>query len=311
MGSRFTKQVNTRCPEDFSIEELRRLLVDKRRAMHSERLERFHRTGKIAVVALDLEADYKGRAHSQRAQKVIGTATASASRPIPIWLNRGLLGLEIVSILGLIGMIMGGLTTLRKINQESVASFQLPTLTPTPLIMAVVLPEGHTPPDSPGGAQPNIAEIPEHLRPLVKSLANIPIPTPASHQAIRIQIPAIDVEAPVVQGDGWEQLKKGVAQHIGTPNPGEDGNIVFSGHNDVFGEVFRDLDHLKRGDMVIVYTSQRQYTYVVTTTKIVAPTAVEVMAPTTNATLTLISCYPYLVDNQRIIISAVLQTSWR
>ncbi len=40
---------------------------------------------------------------------------------------------------------------------------------------------------------------------------------------MRIEIPALKVDAPVVQGDGWEQLKKGVAQHIGSANPGEGG----------------------------------------------------------------------------------------
>jgi sortase A len=64
---------------------------------------------------------------------------------------------------------------------------------------------------------------------------------------------------------------------------------------------------LQPGDTIILFTSQRQYTYVVTGTRLVEPTAVEVMDPTPNATVTLISCHPYLVDNHRIIISAVLQ----
>jgi sortase A len=301
--------MNSQQEEDFTVEELRHLLADKYRAAHSDRLERFHRTGRVAVTALD--PVYQRRISSCPKWKVNKLGPAPLREPIPLWLNRGLLVLEILTIVGLILIVLNGLSMLRKINQESVISFQLPPLTPTPLIMAVVLPEGHTPPDSSGRSQPNIAEIPEHLRPLVQSLANIPIPTPASHQAIRLQIPAIDVDAPVVQGDGWEQLKKGVAQHIGTPNPGENGNLVLSGHNDVYGEVFRDLDRLKRGDVIIVYTSQRQYNYFVTKTQIVEPTAVEVMAPTPDATLTLISCYPYLVDNQRIIISADIQTTWR
>jgi sortase A len=116
------------------------------------------------------------------------------------------------------------------------------------------------------------------------------------------------VDAPVVQGDGWEQLKKGVAQHIGTPNPGENGNIVLSGHNDIYGEVFRDLDLLNPGDKIILFTNQRQYTYVTTDTQMVEPTAVEVMAPTPDARVTLISCHPYLVDIHRIVVSAVLQS---
>jgi sortase A len=128
-------------------------------------------------------------------------------------------------------------------------------------------------------------------------------------QAIRIQVPAIGVDAPVVQGDSWEQLKKGVAQHIGTSNPGERGNVVLSGHNDIYGEVFRELDRLKSGDTIILFTSQRQYTYIITDTQMVGPTAVEVMAPTPDARVTLISCHPYLVDIHRIVVSAVLQSS--
>ncbi len=83
------------------------------------------------------------------------------------------------------------------------------------MIRAVSLPDGHTPPNGPGGARPNEAEIPEHLRPLWQSLSNLPTPIPAMQQAIRIQIPSIDVDAPVVQGDNWEQLKKGGGSGIG------------------------------------------------------------------------------------------------
>ena len=173
--------------------------------------------------------------------------------------------------------------------------------------MAVILPSGHTPPDKQGNTAPNEAEIPDHLRPMVQSLANIPIPTSAPDQVVRIQIPAINVDAPIVQGDGWEQLKKGVAQHIGSADPGQDGNVVLSAHNDVYGEIFRYLDRLSPGDQVILYTQQRQYTYIVDRTVLVEPTAVEVMASTGSPTVTLISCYPYLVDKQRIVVFARLQ----
>ena len=212
-----------------------------------------------------------------------------------------------MAILALVGVVVNGAVMFQALNQKMLAALQQPALEPTPLISAVVLPEGHTPPNVPGGAQPNDAEIPAHLHPLVQSLANLPVPTPGSQQAVRIQIPAIGVDAPVVQGDGWEQLKKGVAQHLGTPDPGQNGNVVLSGHNDVFGEVFRNLDRLKPGDVVTLFTVQQQYTYVVTGTQIVMPTQVQVMNPTPNATLTLISCHPYLVDNHRIVVSATLQ----
>ena len=116
------------------------------------------------------------------------------------------------------------------------------------------------------------------------------------------------VPAPVVQGDGWEQLKKGVGQSVGSVNPGQTGNIILSAHNDVYGELFRYLDKLAPGDQVVLYTQQRQYTYIVDRTAVVEPTAVEVMASTGSPTVTLISCYPYLVDKQRIVVFARLQS---
>ena len=42
-------------------------------------------------------------------------------------------------------------------------------------------------------------------------------------------------------------------------------------------------------------------------TQIVPPTQVDVMGATQEAVLTLISCYPYMVDNERIVVSAELQ----
>jgi sortase A len=302
-------------PEDLSVDELRRLLLDKRRVSRKDRLEQFRRTGRVVTLTADVAEDDLGRVLDTPADgpaETEGSHPAEAASPVKnprrVLMDRILLGVEVLAILGLIGLVLNGLSILRTLNQEVASSLQQPTAEATALITAVVLPSGHTPPNAPNGAQPNEAEIPEHLRPLVQSLANVPIPTAGVQQAVRIQIPALNVDAPVVQGDGWEQLKKGAGQHVGTPDPGANGNIVLSAHDDIFGEIFRDLDKLKAGDTVVLYTNQRQYTYVVTGTQIVEPTQVEVMASTPNAVVTLISCYPYLIDNQRIVVSAVLQS---
>lgn len=290
-----------KAPEDLSVEELRRLLIEKRRGARRERLEHFKRTGRIVDVEPESLAP------------TVDTPEESSDRPtVPVSkrrkvMDRFLLAVEILAVVGLVGVLISGFGVLRDLNEEVAAALIQETFTPTPLVMAVVLPSGHTPPDAQGNTRPNDAEIPEHLRPMVQSLANIAIPTPAPDQAIRIQIPAIDVDAPIVQGDGWEQLKKGVGQNIGSSNPGQDGNVVLSAHNDVYGEIFRHLDRLAPGDQVIIYTQQRQYVYVVDRTAIVEPTAVEVMAPTGSPTTTLISCYPYLVNDQRIVVFARLQ----
>jgi sortase A len=296
-------------PEDLTVEELRQLLIDKQRRRRQEHLERFRRTGRVVSLASDIAPTTLDHLVTTRSDTFSDTAAPLSWREKnKPWLDRLLLGVEVLAVLALVFVLFNGLEIIRDLNAQVAEVLVQPTLTPTPLISAVVLPSGHTPPNSPGGAKYNEAEIPEHLRPLVQSLLEVTLPTPGPEQAIRIQIPAIEVDAPIVQGDGWEQLKKGVAQHIGSADPGQNGNLVLTAHNDVFGEIFRYLDQLKRGDQIVIYTNQRSYTYTITSSQIVGPYEVEVMAPTENATITLISCYPYLVDNKRIIVNGVLQT---
>jgi len=291
-------------PEDLTVKQIHYLILEKRRAVRNTRQAHFYRTGRVIpfVGEANTIEDLRSLPSLERTKR-------KNQKNLPhTRLNGGLFVIESLAIIGLVSILISGLSTLGNLNRTVAASLQQPTLEPTPMIRAVVLPDGHTPPTGPGGAKPNEAEIPEHLRPLWQSLSNLPTPIPAAEQAIRIQIPAIGVDAPVVQGDSWEQLKKGVGQQIGTPDPGKNGNIVLSGHNDVYGEVFRYLDRLSPGDSIILFSSQRQYTYIITGTQMVEPTAVEVMAPTPDAKVTLISCHPYLVDTHRIVVSAVLQS---
>ena len=297
-------------PEDLSAEELRRLLVEKRRASRQDRLERYRRTGRVVLVAPDLDgSSLENMRTGEFEEQEQETHSAPANQRRKKILDGLLLFVELLAVVGLLLLLFNGVNMMRDLNNEVATALEQPTLTPTPLIVAVVLPSGHTPPTSPEGAQPNEAEIPQHLQPLVQSLANIPLPTPGPEQANRIQIPAIGIDAPIVQGDGWEQLKKGVGQHIGSANPGENGNVVLSAHNDIFGEIFRDLDRLQAGDEITLYTNQRAYTYMVSESQVVEPTQVEFLENTSQPTLTLISCYPYLVDDQRIVITSRFQTN--
>jgi sortase A len=181
----------------------------------------------------------------------------------------------------------------------------------TPVIDVVVLPGGHKPPIDGRIPEPGEAgDIPGHLLPIINAYEPPPIPTPGPEQARRIQIPAIDVDSPIVPGMyDWEQLKKGVAQRIGSAGPGQVGNMALAGHNDIYGEVFRYLDKLAPGDEIIVTTQRQSYTYVVRDTKVVEPTDVWVMEPTEFASTTLVSCYPYRVNTKRIAVFADLVSS--
>ncbi len=221
------------------------------------------------------------------------------------WLRDQVLVLvEVLAVLGLVWVIVTMVATVDRINDSSRAIQILPTPTPAPMVDVLVLPGGHTPPDADRQSQP--APIPAHLRDLVAQITPLPVPTRGPEHVQRIIIPAIGVDAAVVLGDDWESLKMGPGWHAGTANPGERGNCVISGHNDIFGEVFRDLPDLKVGDLIQVQTRSATYTYEVTQTRIVEETEVSVLDATSTPVLTLYSCYPYGVDTHRIVVIASL-----
>jgi len=207
-------------PEEREVHQLRELLRQKTIQARQARLETFRRRGRAWRVYGPSEGEPTSL--PQAASPAVGTA--ERRRPDRSRTATLLLGLEILAALTLVWVVIQGVQALQQLNQEARAALAQPTLTPTPWVRAVVLPGGHTPPDSPGGARPNLEEIPEHLRPFVQVAAPIVVPTPSPEHPIRIRIPAIGVDAPVVLGDDWEQLKKGVGWHIGSGLPGQRGN---------------------------------------------------------------------------------------
>jgi sortase A len=256
----------------------------------------------------ELEEVIAIRKRIARHEPRVGRLPRSNMPRVKTWRDRFLLLIEVGTIFGLVLVGVGLEQSRVATNQAAVAAQTVPTTLPTPLINAVVLPDGHKPPTAPGGAAPNFDEVPAHLRAYAQSITPVPISTPAPAQPTRIQIPALNIDAAVLHGTDWEQLKLGVGHEVRSANPGERGNLVLAAHNDVYGELFRYLDRLKPGDEVIVYAGQQRYRYVITGSRIVEPTQVEVMAPTSTPTVTLISCYPYLIDSQRIVVFGELQS---
>lgn len=296
-----------RSVDDLSVEELQRLLAEKKRQAREARLARYRATGR--ALPLQPLAPEAGRPET-------APPAPRPRSPARRALDALLLVVELGAVLGLGYLLYNGKTLLDNLNREAAQAMaqevqslpDLPTPIPTPIITAVVLPSGHTPPTAPGGAQFNAAEIPEELRALFQGLPAPAAPTQGPGQARRVIIPAINVDAPIVQGDGWEQLKKGVGQHLGSGDPGQPGNLVLSAHNDIFGEIFRNLDRLQPGDEVQIHTLSQIIIYRITGARVVEPTEVSVLAPTPHSSLTLISCYPYLIDTQRIVVLGELQT---
>jgi len=296
-----------KAPEELSVAELEQLLYVRRRAERQQRLHRAEAEDRLVVPDPAAHAPDEAR---------IEASLAPAPRR-PFWrrlADRGLLLLEIVAAVALLAVVASLWATNRQLNRELAqaqaarsAALALPTATATPAIGVVLLPGGHRPPVDGRPPEPGEAGgIPAHLLPVVNAYVPPPIPTPGPEQARRLEIPALSGDYPIVQGDDWEQLKKGIGQYVGSGQPGRPGNVVLSGHNDIYGEPFRYLDRLAVGDEIIVSTERQAYTYVVNEVRVVEPTEVWVMGPTEHAQVTLISCYPYRVNTRRIVVFAQL-----
>jgi sortase A len=282
--------------EDLTLDELEQVLYVRRREERLARLRRMDKTRPSRTAVVADEGALAPAIPNAFAQEI------ASSRPksrLQVWRERILMGIEGAALLGLIAVLISLVTTVRTLNQDwrvQQEAHALPAPTATALIRAAVLPGGHKPPTMEGGeAQP------------IGFASQMVIPTPGPRSPTRLLIPGIHVDVPVVEGDDWEQLKKGAGHHIGSANPGERGNTFISGHNDVYGEIFRRLEEVKMGDEIIVYAGERSYRYFVRATRIVEPDDVSVMYPTSTPILTLLTCYPYMVDSHRLVVIAELE----
>lgn len=114
---------------------------------------------------------------------------------------------------------------------------------------------------------------------------------PAYGSAVaRLEIPRLGLSTIVFEGTGSDVLLRGAGRMRGSALPGEKGNVVFAAHRDTF---FRPLQDLRKGDEITVDTGNGARRYVVSSTQIVNPDATEVLSATPNATLTLVTCYPF------------------
>jgi sortase A len=251
-----------------------------------------------------------------------GTFKKPDARGQRIWrmfVDRSLLLVEALAVIGLIALGVAMYEGIITLQQESAAAqaaaeeqrrASLPTVAPTPALslVNVVLPGGHTPPQD-GVSTFNFEEIPSNLRGQLASQVYLPPdvsrPEPTDDTPLRIMIPAINVDHTIVQGVDWEALKLGVGQlPNGAVPSARDDNVVLSAHNDIYGEIFRYLDQLEPGMEVQLQTRTETYTYVIRNTQVVDPDAVHVMDPQGSPMVTLISCYPYRVNTQRIVVFA-------
>jgi sortase A len=150
-----------------------------------------------------------------------------------------------------------------------------------------------------------------------------PTPTPLPLPATRLSIPAIGLNtsikesSPKQRWDGsfiWDAPAYAAGHYTNSGNPGEGRNIVFLGHNNIYGEVFRDLNKLGPGDEIILLTDTMEFYYQVQQNIMIPylgheaeaiPQILALTGPQPSETVTLISCWPYSTYTSRIVIVAL------
>ena len=150
------------------------------------------------------------------------------------------------------------------------------------------------------------------VSPTPGATAPAPLAAPPGGSIARLYIPRLGKHWVVVQGVETKDIRYAPGHYPDSAKPGQLGNFSVAGHRSP--AIFWDLDQMKAGDMIVVETRTDYYVYTTTTSEIVAPTAVEVVAPVpdhpgetpTVAMLTLTTCNPKWDNYQRLIVHAKL-----
>ncbi|MEM7535716.1 MAG: sortase [Chloroflexota bacterium] len=163
-----------------------------------------------------------------------------------------------------------------------------------------------------------------------------PSMTPDGHMPTYLSIPAISVSTPVEEmgwhletdANGntksvWDVIDFAAGWHLNSTKPGQGGNVVMSGHNNIQGSIFRDLYLLEEGNTIYVWAKEKivhdtLFTYAVDRVMILPEKHVTYEQRLSNARwiqpfederLTLVSCYPPDNNTHRVIVVAKMENA--
>ena len=105
-----------------------------------------------------------------------------------------------------------------------------------------------------------------------------------------MSIPQIQLTAPVVEGVGEGDLRRGVGHVPGSAQSGGLGNMVLAGHRDT---IFRSLRSIQKGMDIQVKGTDGTFHYKVDSMQVVAPDRLDVLEISAQPEVTLITCYPF------------------
>jgi sortase A len=134
-------------------------------------------------------------------------------------------------------------------------------------------------------------------------------PPPEGDPIGQITIPVIGVNQIVVEGTNTPDLRKGPGHYIGTPLPGEAGNVGVAGHRTTYGHPFYNLDSVKPGDPIVLTTTQGIFVYDAFRSFVISPNDSQVINNVSADWLTLTTCNPRFSATTRLVVQAKLAHS--
>ena len=121
-----------------------------------------------------------------------------------------------------------------------------------------------------------------------------------------LQIPAIGVDQVVVQGTSAADLMNGPGLMPGSALPGSVGNSVIAGRRVTFGAPFGAIDSLHAGARINVVDGAGRFTYTVTHVLQVPIGHQDVVLPTTEDRITLVTSNSSLITSGREVVEGKL-----
>jgi sortase A len=106
----------------------------------------------------------------------------------------------------------------------------------------------------------------------------------------------------------WETAWRAAGHHLDSAMPGQQGNMVITGHVSVADRgnlaVFSGLERVSEGDVVEVYSGDQAFRYNVTKVMVVPPTMVKLLRSSSGATVTLVTCTKDL-KNRLVVVGTL------
>lgn len=119
-----------------------------------------------------------------------------------------------------------------------------------------------------------------------------------------LQIPTLGLLAAVVQGSTETDLQTGPGHMPTTPLPGQPGNAVLAGRRSTFGAPFGRIGTLRPGDGIRVVDGYGQFRYRVVRVELVGAGQRDVVGPTSDNRLTLVTANSSLFPTGRLAVVA-------